>query len=226
MSDHRSTGTQQVRIWDVWVRLFHWSLAVSVGFLLLSGETGWQFFEWHRQVGEIALALVVFRIVWGFVGSDNAGLLSLVRSPMAALVHLRELLSRTSHAHRGHNPAGGWAVLALLLSVAVQGITGLFIADEDEFIEGAFYGAVSSDLSDNLYRLHHLNAELLTIVVVVHIVMVFAYLLLARQNLIRPMITGMMAWPHNQPIPDNRFAPAWRGFIIAAIIAAGLWYFL
>ena len=76
---------EPVRIWDIWVRLFHWSFAVSVVFMLISGGTGWLFFDWHRTVGEWVMVLVVFRILWGFVGSSNARLSKLLHSPRASI---------------------------------------------------------------------------------------------------------------------------------------------
>jgi cytochrome b len=126
-----------VRIWDAWVRLFQWSRALAVGFQLFSGETSWQFFHWQRPVGEFILALRVFRIMWGLVGSSNASLCSLVHSPRSALEHLAALFRRNLQSGRGHNAAGGWAVLTMLVLLPTQGVTGFFIADEDEFIEGA-----------------------------------------------------------------------------------------
>ena len=77
--------------WDVWVRLFHWSLALAVGFQLLSGLTGFEFYEWHNRVGEIVLALVLFRLLWGVVGSPNARLSELVAGPRAVLAHFAPL---------------------------------------------------------------------------------------------------------------------------------------
>lgn len=206
-----------IRIWDFWIRSFHWCLAASVIFLLISGETGFQFFEWHRNVGEFVLLLVLFRIVWGIAGSSNAKLHTLVSHPRSAFNHLVHLLRGNTQQERGHNAAGGWAVLAMLLLIGFQAISGLFIADEDELIEGAFYGALGSDLSEQLLHLHHLNAELLLILVGVHVLMVFVYLFRAKQNLIIPMITGRMRWTQQLAVPEVRLAPAWLGFVLALV---------
>ena len=215
------TDYRKVRVWDIWVRLFHWSLVVSVAFLLFSGETGWKFFDWHRNAGELVLALIVFRVLWGIAGSSNARIHSLIQSPAAGLRHLSLLLRRKLHAERGHNAAGSWAVLAMLLVLTVQAVTGFFIADEDEFVEGALYGTLSGSATDIAYRIHHWNAQLIQIVIAVHIVMVFVYLLYARLNLIRPMITGWMQWPDTQALPEVRFQKAWVGLILLGL-AAGI----
>ena len=208
---------ERVLIWDIWIRLFHWSVAVSVVFMLVSGSTGWMFFDWHRTVGEAVMVLVGFRILWGIVGSSNARLWQLVRSPRAALGHFRDFFKRRLHSERGHNAAGSWAVLAMLAMIMVQAGTGFFIADEDELIEGALYGNLSSATSDLLYRIHRTNAELLQIVVIVHVIMVFAYLLFGRQNLISPMIHGSMTWLSSTPVPAVFFQSRWVGAVLLAI---------
>ena len=220
---------ERVLIWDIWVRLFHWSLAVSVVFMLISGSTGWMFFDWHRTIGEAVMVLVGFRLLWGVFGSSNARLWQLVRSPRAALDHFRDLFKRRLRSERGHNAAGSWAVLVMLAMITVQAATGFFIADEDELIEGALYGNLSSTTSDLLYRIHHTNAELLQIVVIVHVIMVFAYLLLGRQNLITPMIHGTMKWLSDSPAPHVFFQSRWVGAVVLAfcILVVGYvadWY--
>ncbi len=216
--------SSKIRIWDIWVRLFHWSLAISVGFQLLSGGTGWLFFDWHRTAGEVVLALIVFRILWGFVGSDNARLGQLFHSPKAALMHLASLFRRESDVERGHNAAGSWAVLVLLLILATQAVTGLFVADEDELLEGALYGTLSSSNTELVMRIHRLNAELIMIMVAVHIVMIFVYLLYARQNLIKPMITGWMNWSSSDAPPPVFFQKSWIGAVLFAVSAAAVGY--
>ncbi|MGQ7844365.1 cytochrome b/b6 domain-containing protein [Granulosicoccus sp. 3-233] len=218
------TDYRKVRVWDIWIRLFHWSLVVSVGFLLISGETGWQFFDWHRTAGELVLMLIVFRILWGILGSSNARIQALFQSPVAGLQHLGKLLRRESHSERGHNAAGSWAVLAMLLILTVQAVTGFFIADEDEFLEGALYGTLSNSSTALAYRIHHLNAQLIQIVIAVHVFMVFAYLLYARTNLIGPMITGWMRWPDRQTLPDTHFQKFWPGLLLLAASAGVIGY--
>lgn len=204
-----------IRIWDIWIRSFHWCLAASVIFLIISGETGFWFFDWHRNIGEFVLALLVFRIAWGLIGSSNAKLQSLISQPRLAIKHLIQLAGGNTKQERGHNAAGGWAVLVMLFFIAFQAVSGLFIADEDELIEGAFYGVLSTEQSAQLLHLHHLNARFLQIIVGVHILMVFVYLLRAKQNLITPMITGRMRWIQPSSPPTVRWAPFWVGFILA-----------
>ena len=219
-----SNDTQKIRIWDLWIRIFHWSLATTIVFLLVSGETGWMFFEWHKTAGEIALALVVFRLLWGLLGSSNARLLGLIQNPATALTHLKELFKRKLPQERGHNAAGGWAVLLVLASITAQAITGQFIADEEEFVEGAFYGVASGQVTDLMYTIHMRNADLLKIFVIVHVAMVFIYLIYARVNLIFPMLTGTMKWTGSQKIPNVVYQQNWVGLLLAIVSATTVGY--
>lgn len=212
-----SNSKPGIAVWDIWIRLFHWLLVVSVGFSLLSGETGFLFFDWHKNVGEWVLVLLLFRLIWGFIGSSNTGLVGLIVNPMKAFSHLAQLLRGTAAQTRGHNAAGGWAVLVMLLAISFQAISGLFIADEDELIEGHFYGELSSGVSEQLLYLHHLNAQFILILVAVHVVMIFFYLIRSGHNLIKPMVTGKMDWRADQKPPTVKFTNSLVGLILICI---------
>jgi len=218
-----------IRVWDGWTRSFHWCFAAAVIFLLFSGETGFLFFEWHKQIGEFVLLLLLFRVLWGTFGSSNARLFSLVSNPKHALSHLAKLIRGKVYQERGHNAAGGWAVLLMLLLVGFQAVSGLFIADEDELIEGTFYGLLGSDITDQLLQLHHLNAKFLMALVGTHIFMVFFYLLRAKQNLIKPMITGRMSWTQSGSAPPVNWVPFPVGlvlfFVCLGVVGWGLGWF-
>lgn len=207
-----------IKVWDVWIRLFHWSLAILVIFLIVSGSTGLGFYDWHRNAGELVVALVFFRIIWSFIGSSNASLVSLVTSPAKAVAHLKHLFKGDAGQHRGHNSAGGWAVLVMLFLLLVQGITGFFIADEDELVEGAFYGVFSSAQSELLHDIHHWNASLLQAVVYLHVFMIVGYFLFTRTNLLTPMITGKMPWSGATAAPSVKFGRWWVGLLLLIVV--------
>lgn len=211
---------RKVRIWDIWVRLFHWSLVASIAVLVYSGRTGNLFVDWHRFAGEVVLALLVFRIGWGIIGSRNARLVALFSNPLDAIRDLGRLFfKRQVEPASGHDASGGWAVAAMLTLVGVQASTGLFIADEDEFVEGRFYGNVSAATSDWLHDVHQTNALLLQILVGIHIAMVLVYLLWARRNLIRAMITGFTAWPVAADEPSPGLQRPLIGLLLALLVA-------
>lgn len=216
-------------IWDIWIRLFHWSLAISVGVLFYTGLTGDLFFDWHKLTGEFVLLLIVFRLIWGVVGSSNARLSALFKSPAEGVRHLKHLAKKDVPQEREHNAAGAWAVIAMLIMLGTQAVTGLFIADEDELVEGALYGDVSSATSDLLYRVHNINAELLQIIVIVHVLMIALYGVYAKRNLLLPMITGKLNWNSAERPPPLFIQRWWVGILCfvpcaAAIGWLGGWY--
>jgi len=211
-----------IAVWDLWIRLFHWSLASAVLFLLISGETGFQFYEWHRYAGEFVLLLLVFRLLWGVVGSSNVRFSALLHHPFKAVLHLIDLLKRNVADARGHNAAGSWAIILMIISLLTQALTGLFIADEDELVEGAFYGNLGSDLTDLFYKVHHINAELLMILVGLHVGMIILYWLIAGKNLVLPMITGKMHWPTHSTPPAVELQRWWVGLLCLLVVSAGI----
>lgn len=187
--------------------------------MLVSGTTGWQFFEWHRTVGEVTIALLLFRFLWGVVGSSNARLSTFVSDPRLAIRHLIGLMKGHVAAERGHNAAGAWAVLVMLALVSFQAVSGLLIADEEELIEGVFYGVLSSDQTDRLLYLHKQNATVLKLMIVLHVVMIAIYAARASTNLVKPMLTGSMTWPGAVALPNVVFQRRWIGLAIAIACA-------
>jgi len=211
---------QRVLTWDIWTRLFHWSLVFCVLFLLFSGKTGNGFYEWHRYVGEAVFALLLFRICWSFFGSANNRLTALFTHPKKSINHIGALIRRDVAPERGHNPAGGWAVLLMLLLLSFQALSGLFIADEEEFIEGAFYNSIPGDWSEELLQMHHFNSGLIIAIVVAHILMIAIYHFWGKTNLVRGMLTGRTLWPDGSQAPAVRFRHWSVGLIVACCIFA------
>ncbi len=189
---------RQVKVWDGWVRLVHWSIVLLLGLSWWSIQTGRM--QLHYLSGYTILALVLFRIGWGFVGSDTARFSQFLRSPLAALRHLREFRRRELEPEIGHNPAGGWMVLILLLLLLAQPLTGLF-ANTGYGDYGPLAKSVSEETSDWLTGLHHRNFKLILAAASLHILAVAAHALLKGQNLVRPMLTG------RKPLPATATPP-------------------
>ncbi len=202
---------QAVKVWDGWVRLVHWSLLLLIGFSWWSAETGR--LEWHMRSGFAVLALLVFRLLWGLVGSDTARFSQFLRSPMAAIAHLRHLRRREPDAELGHNAAGGWMVLALLALLLAQVGTGLF-ANDQIFTQGPLAKYVSGSLSDWLTGWHHRLFRLIQIAVVLHVAAVVAYKLLKGHDLARAMVTG------RKQMPAGTAAPRMGSPLLAALLLA------
>jgi cytochrome b len=173
--------------------------------------------EWHMRSGYTILTLLLFRLAWGFVGSDTARFRQFLASPRAALRHLTHLARREPDHQVGHNAAGGWMVLGLLGLLAVQVGTGLF-ANDDILTEGPLAETVDKSTSDWLSHIHVVNFKLIEIAVAAHILAVLTYAVLKRHNLVRPMLTGRKRLPAGLPPP--RMASPWLALLLV-VAAAG-----
>lgn len=206
------------RVWDLPTRLFHWLLALLVALQYASGEFGWPSMEWHYRFGYATLALVAFRVLWGFAGSQTSRFSDFVRGPRAALGYAAALL-RGGEPHRaGHNPLGGWSVLALLASIALQAASGLFASD-DISEDGPLVARASGALVSAMTRIHHWNRWALLALVVLHLCAIGAHALRGT-NLVAPMLSGRARDAAERPL---RFAPTWLAGLLFALAASGVW---
>ena len=211
-----------VRVWDLPVRLFHWVLVALLAASWITAEAGIQYMTWHMRCGYAILALVLFRLLWGFVGSPYARCGSFVAGVPAAWRYVRSWFSARPLRYAGHNPLGGWMVLALLLLIAAQAATGLFATD-DIFNDGPLNRLVSNDTADTLTGWHHLIFNLLLVAAALHVLAVALYLLVKRDNLVLPMVTGRKADDGLHHVQAARRVPWWRAGILAAASAAMVW---
>ena len=207
-------------IWDIPIRLFHWLLVLLIGFMWVSGEQGW--LEYHMLAGYAILSLLVFRVVWGFVGSDTARFRFFLKSPVEAVRHLLHITKREPDTEIGHNAAGGWMVVGMLALLFAQVFTGL-AANDDISIEGPLSRMAGKDWSDWLTSKHHLLFKVIQIVVALHILAIVAYAILKRHDLVRPMITGKKRMPGAMQAP-RMMSPVLAGIIwvLAALLGAAL----
>lgn len=217
MSD-KPENIQAVTVWDLPTRLFHWTLVALMIAQWLTAEAS-STMDWHVRDGYAVLALVLFRLIWGFVGSETARFSDFVRGPGAALEYVRALLRGETPHYLGHNPLGAWSIVAMLVLLLIQAGTGLF-ANDDIMTEGPLYAWVSKDTSDWLTTIHKLNFNLLLLVIAVHISAVLFYLLVKRENLIHPMLSGHKRLPPELAQPAPRIVSPWRG--LAALVAVGV----
>jgi cytochrome b len=185
----RSPGRPGVQVWDLPLRLFHWVLVLLVISQVITAWIGGNTLEYHALGGYAILAMVMFRIAWGFLGGTHARFADFVRGPAAVLAYAKSLGSKSASAHRGHNPLGGWSVLAMLASLLVQACTGLF-ANDDVMMEGPLVKHVSGRFSEIATAVHDINAIVLLTLISLHVLAVLFYLLAKKQNLILPMLTG------------------------------------
>jgi cytochrome b len=210
---------QWMKVWDLPVRLFHWALVVLIFGAWLSQELNRM--DLHVSIGECILALLLFRIVWGFVGSDTARFSRFLANPAAAMRHLSHITRREPDTEIGHNAAGGWMVLVMLALLLVQTGTGLFSNDDGD-TEGPLFHLISKDRSDWLSHIHYLGFKAIEAVVVLHVLAIAAYAVLKRHNLVRPMVTGTKPMPPDAVAP-RLVNPLWALLILAAAFGAVAW---
>lgn len=216
---NRSAAPATARIWDPTIRLFHWLLVALLAFSWWSGEQ--HDMERHRLSGYAILALLAFRLFWGFAGPRTARFASFVRGPRAVFAYVGELGSRRSHAADGHNPLGGWSVVALLAAIALMVGAGLFASDVDGIESGPLATYVSFEQSEAAADLHEAVFNVLLALTAVHVLAVLFYLVWKRQNLVRPMLTGRRLAEEGETVADLRWSPirALVGLVLAGVLA-------
>lgn len=206
------------RVWDLPTRLFHWLLVLLIAAQYATGKFHWLDMDWHMRFGYATLALLLFRVLWGFAGSQTSRFSDFVRGPRAAWHYLKAQLSTNPQNTIGHNPLGGWSVLALLGCLSIQASSGLFSSD-DILTDGPLVAHVSSATVKLMTRVHHWNENILLALIVLHIGAVLAYLLIARVNFIRPMISGRKSMAQTVSL---RFAPWWRALLLFVVAFAAV----
>ncbi len=216
-------ATQAVKVWDLPLRLFHWLLVGLVITLWYTGETGEML--WHERCAYALLTLVLFRLLWGVLGSDTARFSQFVRGPAAVLAYLRESDSTTAQPTLGHNPLGAWSVLALLGLLLLQVGTGLF-ANDDIATEGPWFAWVSYAQSNWLTYLHKVNFQGLLALISLHVSAIIFYRLHQQENLVQPMLTGYKHLPADLNVTPPRLAPGWLALLLLLVAAAGVYVLL
>ena len=216
----RSTMLLPMRVWDAPIRLFHWALVVLLATSWISVELSYM--QVHMLSGQAVLALLIFRVVWGFIGSDTARFAQFLRSPLAAIRQLRYFFTlREPDTQIGHNAAGGWMVVVVLLLLLGQVVAGLFANNEDSFVEGPLAHLVGSEWGAFALKQHNRLFTVIQIIVLAHVLAIIGYAVVKRHDLVRPMITGKKRLPAATPAP--RMASPVLAAVILAASAGIVW---
>jgi cytochrome b len=219
MSEPRRSGL----VWDLPVRVMHWTLVLAVAGAWASQKLPGDWFKYHVWCGYTVLVVAVTRIVWGFIGTRHARFANFVKGPAAVVGYARALIRGVGTGVTGHNPLGALMVLALLAMLLAQAVTGLFANDEISN-SGPLFGYVSVDRSNALTSLHSTLANILLAAISLHVLAAFAYLFIKRDDLIRPMFTGRRAAgsvPPEELIGSSR---SWLALTVAVLVAGALAY--
>lgn len=207
MSVHRQKNS--VKVWDILVRVFHWSL---VFLFVVAYFTGDDENQWHIYFGYAIAGLIVFRLVWGFIGSEYARFGNFIYSPGKVVEYLKSLKFSTPKHYLGHNPAGGYMVVALLSMLTITTITGLkvygveghgplagninvslisdAVADDDRDEEHEKNEGEENKQGEYWEELHELTANLTVLLIIFHVIGVVVSSRLHKENLVRAMFTG------------------------------------
>jgi cytochrome b len=210
-----------LRIWDLPTRLFHWTIVVLIFLSWLTAQLDWM--RVHVWSGCAILTLLLFRLIWGFIGSDTARFSHFLKSPLAAFRHLSSLRRREPDTETGHNAAGGWMVVVMLVVLIVQVVTGLG-ANDDAMTEGPLAHLVGKARSDWMTHIHDLNFQIIEVVILLHVLAIVAYRVLKGQNLLTPMITGKKRMPGATRAP--RMVHPVAALVVLAICALAVAVFL
>lgn len=207
-----------VRVWDLPTRLFHWALVLLIGLQYATGSYRVLDMRWHYWLGYATLALVAFRVMWGFAGSQTSQFTDFLRGPVTVLRYVRAYFFKNPQSAIGHNPLGGWSVLAMLFCLLVQAVTGLFSSDEISD-QGPLAEHVAAKTMRLMTRLHGWNQNLLLLLIALHVLAVVMYLLIKHDNLILPMLTGRKTLAL---VPRLRFVSAWWALLLLVLCLAAV----
>ena len=211
-----SNATRVIRVWDAPTRLFHWLVAVLVAAAYATWRLNWM--VWHGRVGDVLLTLLLFRLLWGFFGSETARFSRFLASPRTAVRYLVHALRREPDRLAGHNPAGGWMALLLLFLLLGETLTGLYVANDIADV-GPFTEITPAPVANAIAALHVIFWDALLAAIALHLLAILTYAVAMGQNLLLPMITGTKVLPESVP-PPRIASPARAAFLIAGSAAA------
>ena len=216
MASEHGRDQRRIAVWDLPTRLFHWTLVVLIALAWWSSEE--EQFNLHFWSGYAILFLLIFRLLWGLLGSSTARFANFVRGPIGILSYLRD---RKASDAVGHSPIGALSVLALLGLIAVMVATGLVQFEEEhgELIVGPLAHLVGEDVSEAANDIHEVAFNILLGFIGLHIAALLFYRLVLGKRLVSAMVRGSGEFPEGtEPM---RPAPAWR-LLLSLIAAAGV----
>ncbi|MDP3251176.1 MAG: cytochrome b/b6 domain-containing protein [Hydrogenophaga sp.] len=211
------TAMHTIRIWDLPTRVFHWLLTICVIGLVITGSVGGNWMNWHLRLGYAVLTLLLFRLVWGFVGGHWSRFGSFLYAPTSVVAYLR---GRALPEHEaGHTPLGALSVLALLLILAAQVGTGL-ISDDEIAVSGPLARFVSGDTVSLASGYHtEVGKFIVMALVVLHVLAILFYKVVKKQSLVRPMVVGDKQLA--TPVRPARDSAGKRMMALAILIVCG-----
>lgn len=179
---------QEIRVWDIFVRVFHWTLVVAFTVAWLSGEESTSL---HVNAGYLVLGLILLRVVWGFIGTRYARFSEFVYRPATVKAFIKDTAGLRAQRYLGHNPAGGWMVVLMLVMLLLISVTGMGVYGIEEHAGPlAMLAGQPEIVEDALEELHEGLANFMLLLVLIHIAGVLVESFIQGENLVKAMLTG------------------------------------
>jgi cytochrome b len=175
------------------------------------------------QLGYFALGLLIFRIIWGIIGTKHARFISFFPRPKQLLEYIKNLKKNQAPASIGHNPLGSLMVILMIILIGLQAISGLFIND-DVFSAGPYNAVVSKDVEKIMAYLHHHVFDYMIIAIAIHLLAIFYYVRIKKESLIMPMITGKKSTKYmndSDAIPHSKL---WIAAFVIIIVSVFVYW--
>jgi len=214
---------KQQLVWDLPIRIFHWSFVAILISLWYTSDQDRGLIEIHMKLGYVALSLVIFRVLWGFFGTKHAQFKNFIPSFYQIKIYIQSSRLAKVKSYVGHNPIGSLMVIFILFMVLLQAISGLFI-DDDVFSAGPYNGVLSSEFEKLFNTIHHNGFDVILALGAMHIAAVFYYLIIKKQNLIKPMFSGKKAAENIKSEDVIQHSKLLRAVVIACIVAAFVYW--
>lgn len=179
-------ATNQFRVWDIYTRLFHWLLVIGIGYQYYSAKISNTSIDNHALVGYGLLGLIIWRVLWGFVGPNPVRFSHFVPSPKNLFRYLR---TQPKPIYASHNPLGAFAVLLFLLMIALQSISGLFMTD-DILFSGVLYGWLDDSINNAIQWFHNNSFNGLIALITLHVIAVIVHAKTSEPYIIKAMFHG------------------------------------
>lgn len=209
-----ATATVRVQLWDLHLRLFHWSLLTAVTTAIVTGKLGGSWIEAHALAGIVVVGLLAFRLVWGLIGSTPARFSHFAPTPSKILAYLQGKWRGI-----GHNPLGALSVFALLGLLSFQAGSGLLSNDDISFA-GPLAQLIDDELSHTITNWHHQAANVLFLLLGLHVAAIVFYTKVKKDKLVRPMVTGWKEIPADLPQPRRARRIALLGAVAIGLLAS------
>lgn len=209
---------QCIRIWDGPTRIFHWALVLLIPAMWWTAEN--EQIALHVTLGLVVVALLIFRLIWGLIGSSTARFAGFLKGPRGIADYLTGGAAHTA----GHNPLGGWSVAAMLIVLIVQVGLGLFAEDNDGLAAGPLSSLVSAQTAETLTDRHEFMFNVLLALIALHLLAILYYTVIKRRDLIGPMVTGSGNAPEGTtPVRTVSVMRIAFALIVSVGVAVYLW---